>query len=50
MPILRTTDPEVIARALWLYIKDLCPKLVEALQEHIEKEQRAEAELEDPVF
>jgi hypothetical protein len=50
MPILRTTDPEVIARALWLYIKDSCPKLVEALQAHIEKEQRAEAELEDLVI
>ncbi|BBB95387.1 hypothetical protein [Bradyrhizobium elkanii] len=32
MPILRTTDPEVTARALWLYDRDLCPKLLAALQ------------------
>jgi hypothetical protein len=32
MPILRTLDPEITARALWLYDRDLCPKLVAALQ------------------
>lgn len=32
MPILRSTDPEVTARALWLYDRDLCPKLIAALQ------------------
>jgi hypothetical protein len=32
MPILRTMDPAVIARALWLYDSDLCPKMITALQ------------------
>ena len=36
MPILRTTDPEITARALWLYDRDLCPKLAEALQAQIQ--------------
>jgi hypothetical protein len=30
MPILRTLDPEVTARALWLYDPDLYPRLVKA--------------------
>jgi hypothetical protein len=25
-------DPEITARALWLYDRDLCPKLVAAIQ------------------
>jgi ParB-like nuclease domain len=41
MPILRTTDPEVTARALWLYDKDLCPQLVEALQALVQRKQLA---------
>jgi hypothetical protein len=36
MPMLRTMDPEVTARALWLYDRDLCPKLTEALQAQIQ--------------
>lgn len=32
MPMLRTMDPEITARALWLYDPDLCPKLITALQ------------------
>jgi hypothetical protein len=32
MPILRTTDPMITARALWLYDPDLCPQLITALQ------------------
>lgn len=35
-------DPEVTARALWLYDRDLCPKLVEALQQHIRERQQIE--------
>jgi hypothetical protein len=27
MPVLRTLDPAITARALWLYIPDLCPQL-----------------------
>jgi hypothetical protein len=41
MPILRTTDPEVTARALWLYDKDLCPQLVEALRALVQRKQLA---------
>jgi hypothetical protein len=37
MPILRTMDPEVTARALWLYERDLCPKLVAELQAQIQR-------------
>lgn len=40
-------DPEVTAQALWLYDRDLCPKLVEALQARIEKETKQERDLED---
>jgi hypothetical protein len=36
MPDLRKYDPEVTARALWLYDRDLCPKLAEALQAQIQ--------------
>ena len=39
MPILRTLDPEVTARALWLYDRDLCPRLAEALQAQIQSEE-----------
>jgi hypothetical protein len=45
MPILRSTDPELTAHALWIYSKDLCPGLVEALQARIEKEERRERNL-----
>jgi hypothetical protein len=31
-------DPEVTAQALWLYDRDLCPKLVDELQKHMESE------------
>jgi hypothetical protein len=40
-------DPEVTARALWLYDRDLCPKLIEALQEHMRSEEEEERDLED---
>ena len=40
-------DPEVTARALWLYDPDLCPQLVEALQVHMGKHQEAERAEED---
>jgi hypothetical protein len=40
-------DPEVTARALWLYDRDLCPKLIEALQEHMRSEEETERALED---
>jgi ParB-like nuclease domain len=46
MPRLRTTDPEVTARALWLYDRELCLKLVEALQGVIEQQQKDERYLE----
>lgn len=39
-----SNDPEVTARALWLYDRDLCPMLVEALQARI---QSAAADEED---
>lgn len=41
MPILRTTDPEVTARALWLYDKELCPQLAVALQTLVQRKQMA---------
>jgi hypothetical protein len=44
MPILRTANPEATARALWLFDKDLCPKLVQALQAVIAEEQEAAEE------
>jgi hypothetical protein len=47
MSILRTTDPDITAHALWLYDKDLCLALVDALQRRIEKETKGEQELED---
>ncbi|MBR0971875.1 ParB/RepB/Spo0J family partition protein [Bradyrhizobium japonicum] len=40
-------DPEVTARALWLYNRHLCPMLVEALQAVMRSEQEAERDLED---
>jgi hypothetical protein len=40
-------DPEVTARALWLYDRDLCPKLIEALQAHVNAEETEERDLED---
>jgi hypothetical protein len=40
-------DPEVTARALWLYDRELCPKLIEALQEHMRSEEEEERDLED---
>ena len=40
-------DPEVTARALWLYDRDLCPKLIEALQHHMREQQTEERDLED---
>jgi hypothetical protein len=47
MPILRSTDPEVTAQALWLYDQDMCLALVDALQRRIEKETKGEQALED---
>ncbi len=43
-------DPEVTARALWLYDRDLCPKLIEALQAHVRDALEAERDLEDQAF
>jgi hypothetical protein len=40
-------NPEVTARALWLYDRDLCPQLIEALQKHIGSESEAERNLEE---
>ena len=40
-------DPEVTARALWLYDRDLCPKLIAALQEYIREQETEERDLED---
>lgn len=40
-------DPEVTARALWLYDRDLCPKLIEALRAHMSAEMEEEGQLED---
>jgi hypothetical protein len=34
-----SNDPEVTAQALWLYDRDLCPKLVEALRARIQSEE-----------
>ncbi|MCK1329102.1 ParB-like nuclease domain-containing protein [Bradyrhizobium sp. CW9] len=39
-------DPEVTARALWLYDRDLCPNLVRALQEVMRSEKEAEGDEE----
>jgi ParB-like chromosome segregation protein Spo0J len=44
MTNLLSNDPEVTARALWLYDRDMCPTLVEALQARI---QSAMADEED---
>ena len=38
MPMLRTMDPEVTARALWLYDRDMCRKLAAALEARIQSE------------
>jgi hypothetical protein len=40
-------DPAVTARALWLYDRDMYPKLIEALQDHMREQEEAERELED---
>jgi hypothetical protein len=40
-------DPEVTARALWLYDRDLCPKLLEALQACLRTELETERDLKD---
>lgn len=40
-------DPEVTARALWLYDRDLCPKLFEALQGYMREQEAEERSLED---
>jgi hypothetical protein len=40
-------DPEVTARALWLYDRDLCPQLIHALRRYVESEEQAERELEE---
>ena len=47
MPILRTTDPEVTAQALWLYDRDMCSALADALQRRVEKEAKGEQDLDD---
>jgi hypothetical protein len=39
-------NPEVTARALWLYDREMCPELIEALKKHVESEVQAESELE----
>ncbi|MFK4503544.1 glycosyltransferase A (GT-A) superfamily protein (DUF2064 family) [Bradyrhizobium japonicum] len=39
-------DPEVTARALWLYNRDLCPDLVKALQKVMKSEREAEGDEE----
>ncbi|SFN95487.1 ParB-like nuclease domain-containing protein [Bradyrhizobium sp. Ghvi] len=39
-------DPEVTARALWLYDRDLCPNLVKALQDVMRSEKEAEGDEE----
>ncbi|MBI5322736.1 ParB/RepB/Spo0J family partition protein [Bradyrhizobium sp.] len=42
-------DPEVTARALWLYDRDMCPKLITALEAQIrktEQDEKAEAGLQ----
>jgi hypothetical protein len=40
-------DPEVTAHALWLYDRDLCPALLDALQRRIDKEAKGEQGDED---
>jgi ParB-like nuclease family protein len=40
-------DPEVTARALWLYDRDMYPALIEALQKHMREQQDEERDLED---
>jgi ParB-like nuclease domain len=42
-----SNDPEVTAKALWLYDRDLCPKLVEALQARIQSD---EEDLRDEAY
>jgi ParB/Sulfiredoxin domain len=39
-------NPEVTAHALWLYDRDLCPELVEALKKRMESGRKTESELE----
>ena len=40
-------DPEVTARALWLYDRDMYPKLIEALQVYMREQQETERDAED---
>jgi hypothetical protein len=40
-------NPEVTARALWLYDREMCPELIEALKRHTEREVEAERDLEE---
>jgi hypothetical protein len=40
-------DPEVTARALWLYDRDMCPKLIEALRERLRSDAEEERDLAD---
>ena len=40
-------DPEVTARALWLYDRDQYPKLIEAMQQHLRSQQATERAEED---
>jgi uncharacterized protein YecA (UPF0149 family) len=47
MTTLLSENPEVTARALWLYDRDLCPKLVDALQAHMRQQDEAEQAAED---
>jgi hypothetical protein len=42
-----SNDPEVTAQALWLYDRDMCLALADALQRRIEKEAKGEQALED---
>lgn len=39
---MRSMEPAVIAEALWLYDRDLCSALVDALQQRIKKDTKAE--------
>ncbi|MBR1149762.1 hypothetical protein [Bradyrhizobium sp. JYMT SZCCT0428] len=40
-------DPEVTARALWLYDREMCPQLIVALQDYIRQREREERNDED---
>jgi hypothetical protein len=47
MTTMLSENPEVTARALWLYNRELCPKLVEALQAHMKAQEEDERAAED---